>query len=71
MTTAQLLDCLVVGAGPAGLTAGIYLRRFHRNVVIVDAGDSRARRIPLSHNYPGFPDGIDGEELLGDCGASS
>lgn len=65
MTTAQILDCLVVGAGPAGLTAGIYLRRFHRNVVIVDSGDSRAKRIPLSQNYPGFPDGIDGEQLLG------
>jgi len=57
-------DCLIVGAGPAGLTAGMYLRRFHRDVRIVHDGDSRAARIPCSHNYPGFPDGIPGTELL-------
>lgn len=65
MTTPKLLDCVVIGGGPAGLTAAIYLRRFRRDVVVIDSGDSRARRIPLSHNYPGFPDGIDGEQLLG------
>ena len=58
------LDVLVVGAGPAGLTAGIYLRRFRRKIAIADAGRSRARLIPLSRNYPGFPEGIAGEELL-------
>ena len=58
------LDCLVIGAGPAGMTAGMYLRRFHRDVRIVHRGDSRALRIPRSHNYPGFPDGIPGTELL-------
>jgi thioredoxin reductase (NADPH) len=57
-------DCLIVGAGPAGLTAAIYLRRFHRRVRVVDAGESRARKIPLSRNYPGFPDGIGGTEIL-------
>lgn len=64
MTTDPMLDCVVVGAGPAGLTAAIYLCRFHREIVIVDAGDSRAKRIPQSNNYPGFPDGINGEALL-------
>ena len=59
-----VLDCLIVGAGPAGLTAGLYLRRFHRDIVIADAGESRAKRIPESNNYPGFPDGISGEALL-------
>lgn len=59
-----MLDCLIVGAGPAGLTAGIYLRRFLRDIMIVDSGRSRARLIPRSHNYPGFPDGIEGQELL-------
>lgn len=60
----DLLDCLVVGAGPAGLTAGIILKRFFREVKIVDAGRSRASLIPLSHNYPGFPEGISGNDLL-------
>ncbi|QJD59789.1 NAD(P)/FAD-dependent oxidoreductase [Pseudomonas sp. gcc21] len=62
--SATEVDCLVVGGGPAGLTAGIYLARFHRRCLIVDAGASRASYIPTSHNYPGFPPGISGPELL-------
>ena len=58
-------DVLVVGAGPAGLTAATYLARFHRRFAVVDAGMSRARWIPASHNCPGFPHGIGGGELLG------
>lgn len=57
-------DVLVVGAGPAGLTAATYLARFHRRFAVVDAGESRARWIPASHNCPGFPHGIGGDELL-------
>jgi thioredoxin reductase (NADPH) len=59
-----LLDCLIVGGGPAGLTAAIYLARFRRNFLLADAGDSRAALIPCTHNYPGFPDGLSGAELL-------
>lgn len=58
------IDCLIVGAGPAGLTAGLYLRRFHREVRLVDAGQARALWIPRSHNVPGFVDGIPGHELM-------
>ncbi len=58
------LDCLVVGAGPAGLTAATYLARFHRRFVVVDGGHSRARWIPTSHNCPGFPFGVAGPALL-------
>ncbi|HEV2533088.1 NAD(P)/FAD-dependent oxidoreductase [Phenylobacterium sp.] len=57
-------DCVVVGAGPAGLTAAIYLGRFRRKLRVVESGASRAARIPLSRNHPGFPDGVGGEELL-------
>jgi thioredoxin reductase (NADPH) len=60
----ELHDCLIVGAGPAGLTAATYLARFHRDIVVVDAGRSRARWIPASHNCPGFPFGVAGNELL-------
>ena len=60
----QLLDCLIVGAGPAGLTAATYLARFHRCIAVVDAGTSRARWIPTSHNCPGFPLGVAGTQLL-------
>ena len=58
------LDCLVIGGGPAGLTAAIYLSRFHLDIMVVDGGKSRAAWIPTSHNHAGFPDGINGEELL-------
>ena len=57
-------DCIIVGGGPAGLTAAIYLARFHLRVLLVDAGQSRAAWIPRSHNCPGFPGGIGGIELL-------
>jgi thioredoxin reductase (NADPH) len=62
--TEPLYDCLVIGGGPAGLTAAIYLARFHLSLKVVDAGDSRAAMIPCTHNHAGFPDGISGEELL-------
>ena len=58
------LDCLVVGGGPAGLTAAIYLSRYHLDILVVDGGKSRAAWIPTSHNHAGFPDGINGKELL-------
>lgn len=58
------MECLIIGGGPAGLTAAIYLARFRRSAVLVDAGASRAARIPLSHNHAGFPEGIPGKELL-------
>ena len=61
----QPLDALVIGAGPAGLTAGVYLGRFRRRFLVIDSGESRAAWIPRSHNLPGFPDGCGGEELLG------
>lgn len=62
--TDTLLDCLVVGAGPAGLTAATYLARYRRTVTVIDGGRSRARWIPASHNCPGFPFGVAGNELL-------
>jgi thioredoxin reductase (NADPH) len=59
-----ILDCLIIGGGPAGLTAAIYLARFHLNILVVDGGKSRASWIPCTRNVSGFPDGIGGEDLL-------
>src|SRR3954464_5860288 len=59
-----ILDCLIVGGGPAGLTAAIYLARFHLDILVVDGGKSRATLIPCTRNHAGFPDGISGTELL-------
>ena len=64
MTSTDPWDCIIVGGGPAGLTAAIYLARFRRSVLLVDAGDSRAALIPRSHNHPGYPGGIHGAALL-------
>jgi thioredoxin reductase (NADPH) len=65
LAAAHVFDTLIVGGGPGGLTAAIYLRRFTRNVALVDKGNSRLRLIPVSHNYPGFPEGVPGHILLG------
>jgi thioredoxin reductase (NADPH) len=59
-----VLDCVVIGAGPGGLTAAIYLARYLREVLVVEDGRSRALWIPRSHNCPGYPDGIPGPELI-------
>ncbi|MDQ3195104.1 MAG: NAD(P)/FAD-dependent oxidoreductase [Pseudomonadota bacterium] len=64
MASDDILDALIVGAGPAGLVAATYLTRFHRCIAVVDVGASRARWIPSSHNCPGFPFGVAGAELL-------
>jgi thioredoxin reductase (NADPH) len=57
-------DCIIVGAGPAGLTAAIYLARFYLKIRLFDCGTSRAALIPCTHNHAGFPEGISGRDLL-------
>jgi len=57
-------DCIIIGAGPAGLTAAIYLARFHLSIRLFDSGSSRAALIPWTHNHAGYPEGVAGKELL-------
>lgn len=59
-----MLDCLIVGGGPAGLTAAIYLARYRRTALVVDEAKSRCAWIPTSHNLAGFTSGIRGTDLL-------
>ena len=62
--TPDSYDCVIIGGGPAGLTAAVYLARYRRRIVLFDGSESRAALIPESHNYPGFPEGISGPGLL-------
>lgn len=59
-----MYDCIIIGGGPAGLTAATYLGRFLRSTLVIDEGAGRAAQIPQTHNLLGFPDGISGRELL-------
>lgn len=61
-----LWDMTILGAGPGGLTAGIYAGRSGLNVIILEKL-SPGGQIAVSEqidNYPGFPDGISGTELV-------
>lgn len=57
-------DGIIIGTGPAGLTAAIYLARFHLRIRLFDCGSSRAALIPRTHNHAGYPGGVKGTELL-------
>ena len=61
----QTLDMLVIGAGPAGLTAGLYLARANRSVVLLEKENLGGfpKNVEWVENYPGFPDGISGGQL--------
>ena len=57
-------DVLIVGAGPAGLTAGMYVARAGKRALILEGRGASRLRIPYTiENYPGFPS-IDSRELL-------
>jgi thioredoxin reductase (NADPH) len=62
---ASYYDVIIIGGGPAGLTAGLYTSRANLNSLLIEKGlvggqISTAEKVD---NYPGFPDGIDGFEL--------
>lgn len=59
----KIYDSLVIGGGPAGLSAAIYLARYNRSCLVVDMGGGRSANHEINENYLGFPKGIHIEEL--------
>jgi len=61
-----IYDVIVIGAGPAGLTAAIYASRMGLKTLVLEANlpGGRAAEAPLIENFPGFPEGISGVELI-------
>ena len=62
---ARLYDVIIVGGGPAGMTAGLYASRARLRTLLIENGlfGGQMTTTELIENYPGFPQGISGEEL--------
>ena len=52
----EAYDVVVIGGGPAGLSAGLWLARYRRRAIVVDAGDPRNAETWAVHGYPGVDD---------------
>jgi thioredoxin reductase (NADPH) len=63
----DLYEAVIIGGGPAGLTAGIYLMRAGIRTVLLERQLTGGAALNTEHieNYPGFPEGISGAELMG------
>ena len=57
-------DVIIIGGGPAGLSAAIYCARFRLRTLVIDKGRGRTFWANKIHNYFGFPEGVKGRELL-------
>lgn len=64
MASASDWEIVIIGGGLAGLSAAIYLGRALRQTLVLDDEHSLALWEPLAQNYLGFPEGVDGRELL-------
>ena len=62
----KIYDVIIVGGGPAGLTAGIYLSRARMDILLLEKlmPGGQAILTDTIENYPGFPEGISGPELM-------
>ena len=56
MTTPETYDTLIVGGGPAGLSAALWLGRYRRRVLLYDVGEPRNEPAWAVHGYPGLVD---------------
>jgi thioredoxin reductase (NADPH) len=58
-----LVDTVIVGGGPAGLSAAVYLARARRDVLVIDGGAGRSSGPQINENYLGFPRGVKASRL--------
>jgi len=58
-----MYDVIVVGAGPAGISAGLYAKRANKTVLVLYNGESNLEKAHLIDNYYGFEKGISGQDL--------
>ena len=58
-----MYDVLIIGAGPAGISAALYAKRANLNVAVVYKGESQLDKAHKIDNYYGFPNGITGSDL--------
>ncbi len=58
-------ELVIIGGGPAGLTAGLYASRARLNTLLIERGlvGGQITEAEVVENFPGFPDGISGFEL--------
>ena len=59
----KMYDLIVIGAGPAGISASIYAKRANLNVLVLYYGESNLGKAEKIENYYGFENGISGKEL--------
>ena len=60
----KIYDCIIVGAGPAGIQASIYIKRAGMNPIVFYKGESELEKAEKIDNYYGFENGISGKELF-------
>ena len=58
-----MLDSIIIGAGPAGISASIYLKRANKYVLVLYHGESQLEKAHKIDNFYGFPNGISGKDL--------
>jgi thioredoxin reductase (NADPH) len=61
-----MFDVIIIGAGPAGISAALYAKRANRSVLVLYHGESQLEKAHLIDNYYGFNGGISGKDLYND-----